>query len=103
MPHLVPAVLVLEGVKYCRGYSERPNNYGVFTFARGGAANGASGGFYYNNSPCTKKYSMSEAEAGVTGTELNFNATQCSSLYGGSSTVQPAGLYGLLLIRAYEV
>ena len=80
-----------------------PNNYGVFTFARGGAANGASGGFYYNNSPCTKKYSMSEAEAGVTGTELNFNATQCSSLYGGSSTVQPAGLYGLLLIRAYEV
>ena len=80
-----------------------PNNYGVFTFARGGAANGTSGGFYYNNSPCTKKYSMSEAEAGVTGTELNFNATQCSSLYGGSSTVQPAGLYGLLLIRAYEV
>lgn len=46
---------------------------------------------------------MSEAEAGVTGTELNFNATQCSSLYGGSSTVQPAGLYGLLLIRAYEI
>ena len=83
-------------------YSVRPNNYGVFTFARGGAANGASGGFYYNNSPCTKKYSMSEAEAGVTGTELNFNATQCSSLYGGSSTVQPAGLYGLYLVRAYE-
>ena len=80
-----------------------PNNHGVFTFARGGASNGASGGFYYNNSPCTQKYSMSEAEAGVTGTELNFNATQCSSLYGGSSTVQPAGLYGLLLIRAYEV
>nr|DAT26175.1 MAG TPA: hypothetical protein [Caudoviricetes sp.] len=23
MPHLVPAVLVLEGVKYCRGYSVR--------------------------------------------------------------------------------
>ncbi len=46
---------------------------------------------------------MSEADAGVTGNELNFSATQCSSLYGGSSTVQPAGMYGLLLIRAYEV
>ncbi len=43
---------------------------------------------------------MSEADAGVTGNELNFSATQCSSLYGGSSTVQPAGMYGLLLIRA---
>lgn len=46
---------------------------------------------------------MSDAEAGVTGTELNFSATKCSSLYGASNTVQPAGLYGLLLIRAYEV
>ena len=80
-----------------------PNNYGVFTFARGGAANGSSGGFYYNDSPCTKRYSMDDAEPGVTGTELNFSATKCSSLYGASNTVQPAGLYGLILIRAYEV
>ena len=46
---------------------------------------------------------MSDAEAGVTGNELNFSATKCSSLYGASSTVQPAGLFALSLIRAYEV
>ena len=80
-----------------------PNNFGIFTHARGSSINGANGGFYYNDSPCFKNYSMIEAGTGVTGTELNFSATNCSSLFGGSDTVQPKALYSLLLIRAYEV
>lgn len=33
--------------------------------------------------------------------KLVFDASLSSALYGSSETVQPAGLYGLLLIRAY--
>ena len=76
-----------------------PNNYGTFTFYRGGEANGAAGGFFFNESPCTSSYSMTTAAPGTTGTELNFGASKCSSLYGASNTVQVAGLFVQCLIR----
>lgn len=76
-----------------------PNNYGVFTHNRGVLANGTSGGFNYNNTPCSNKYSLVPADAGVTGTELNYNATICSSLYGASDTVQVSAVFGQYLIR----
>lgn len=33
---------------------------------------------------------------------LPFNASNSNSLYGASDTVQPKGLYGLFLVRAYQ-
>ena len=33
---------------------------------------------------------------------LTWRADMASELYGASDTVQPAGLYGLCLIRAYQ-
>ena len=33
---------------------------------------------------------------------FNLNAETFNSLYGTSSTVQPDGLYGLYLVRAYQ-
>lgn len=34
---------------------------------------------------------------------IKFNASKVNTIFGSSDTVQPSGLYGLLLIRAYEV
>ena len=41
---------------------------------------------------------------GISATPVNFsvNAKNSNSLFGTSSTVQPAGLLGLCLIRAYQ-
>lgn len=61
--------------------------------------NGTSGGFFYNDTPCNSNYSMTPAEPGVTGTELNFSAKRNSSLFGASETVQPKSMRSYFLIR----
>lgn len=33
---------------------------------------------------------------------IEFNASKGNALFGASSTVQPASLYGLYLVRAYQ-
>ena len=38
---------------------------------------------------------------GTNASSIQFNAGNSNSLYGLSSTVQPAGIYGLLLLKAY--
>lgn len=104
MPHLVPAVLVLEGVKYCRGYSERPNIQSWLTAANGyyfaGNARGAfSSAGYLSKQTANGYQENSSVEPGYGG--FNMNAQAFNPLYGASETVQPAGLYAQMLIR-YE-
>ena len=40
---------------------------------------------------------------GTNASSIQFDAGNSNHLYGLSGTVQPAGIYGLLLIRAYEI
>ena len=78
-------------------YSVRPNIKGVFTPI-------------VSRSNCTATGSISSFTANVganvvAGTGdcidrgIELNASSSSALFGASSSVQPAGLYGLLLIR----
>lgn len=106
MPHLVPAVLVLEGVKYCRGYSVFPNIWGKGQWTRGGGGSDSSGPQVFSSgSVIVQKGGTSQTDsAGIVSPGdiiLEINASLSNQVYGASETVQPAGLYGLYLIRSY--
>ena len=97
MPHLVPAVLVLEDVKYCRGYSV-PN------------IKGSTGTIpYINTMEGTGVFDIDgQGQVQATGTTptaycyLSFNASSSCGLYRDDvTTVQTASILGLFLIRSY--
>ena len=104
MPHLVPAVLVLEDVKYCRGYSVRPNITGYLNAANLGnvpvefAAPGVG-------ALKEGRYSIGRAVPDIEQSiqkivnDFSFNAAQSSAIYGGATTVQTASLRAYTLIR----
>lgn len=96
MPHLVPAVLVLEGVKYCRGYSERPNIIGYSNIAGYYDLATSSGGAF---SACSRWTFSIVREPGNSGGIVNIDASGSDPLYGASNTVQPKGLFVQCLIR----
>ena len=103
MPHLVPAVLVLEGVKYCRGYSERPNipsslEFNRFRWDSGGyiEATGAFSEVEGSSGSYKLQFDGDEVASGV---NVIFDPSKASNYYGASNTVQTASLRGYLLIR----
>ena len=83
----------------CLCYSVVPNNWGAFT-VRYGFLSTANGGFVVDSQVPTN------VDATPTGGDkyevANYSAQRCNGIYGASETVQPAGLYGLYLVRAYE-
>ena len=103
MPHLVPAVLVLEGVKYCRGYSDGPNSTGQLYSLR---AIGAGSGDGTGNIRWGGVLNIDTVLCGAPNTSIRcdpkINLSDGNSIFGASDTVQPAGLYGLCLVRAYQ-
>ena len=52
--------------------------------------------------PGTNKINVTVAQNYQGDNHAFFDLSGGNAIYGGSSTVQPAGLYGLLLIRAYQ-
>ena len=103
MPHLVPAVLVLAGVKYCRGYSVVPNISFKFENIQDRASiqkyEGAlQGEQVVNQNVASKDTSFSFQLPLVS----RFNASYASALYqDGLSEIRVNALFGLNLIRAY--
>lgn len=87
-------------------YSERPNIWGKGGWSRGGGGTGSSGPIVFSSgSVIVQKNGTSQTDSA--GFEapgdiiLEINASLSNQVYGASETVQPAGLYGLYLIRAY--
>ena len=67
--------------------------YGVFSSESEGVFNVMSG---------TNKINVTVSGGYQGNNHANFDLSGGNSIYGGSDTVQPAGLYSLLLIRAYQ-
>lgn len=100
MPHLVPAVLVLEGVKYCRGYSERPNSLGTLPWISATTTDSTSvgqGNIRWSKGD-TAKGSIKKDPTG-TMYDPRINLSWSNSIFGASETVQTASLRGYWLIR----
>ena len=78
-------------------YPLRTSYYNVDTLTNGAVTVGAS------NMPLSAVVNA-PVGTGASATPVNFsiNAKNSNSLFGTSSTVQPAGLFGLCLIRAYQ-
>ena len=78
-------------------YPLRTSYYNVDTLTNGAVTVDAS------NMPLSAVVNASGG-TGASATPVNFsiNAKNSNSLFGTSSTVQPAGLLGLCLIRAYQ-
>lgn len=102
----MPAVLVLEGVKYCREYSVFPNNSSKIGFDRFKRSSGAwvsavSGCSITTGVAGAYKADFSPVSKDDESTQLNISADRSNSLYGASNTVQPKTLRSYCLIR-YE-
>ena len=55
-----------------------------------------------NPSNTTDIITLISKKSSPKGADLTLDLSQSNALYGASETVQPAGLYGLYLIRAYQ-
>lgn len=83
-------------------YSERPNIPGTITDVYGGADLGnVKNGCFTNSSIFNAGTSSTSSGAALKGMTLSFSANAGNSIFGAASTVQPAGIYGLLLLKAY--
>ena len=83
-----------------------PNILGRGEWTRGGGGLTSSGPVIYSSgSLIVQKVGTTQTESdGIDGPgdmTLEINASLSNHVYGASETVQPAGLYGLYLIRAY--
>ena len=79
-------------------YSERPNSWGAFT-VKYGFLSTANGSFAVESQVPTN---VSASSSGGDKYEVaNYSAQRGNAIFGASSTVQPAGIYGLLLLKAY--
>ena len=84
-------------------YSVFPNILGTITDVYGGANLGnIKNGCFTNSSVFNAGTSSTSSGAALKGMSVSFSANAGNSIFGASSTVQPAGLYGLYLIRAYQ-
>ena len=87
-------------------YSDGPNIWGKGQWTRGGGGTDSSGPTVFSSgSVIVQKGGTSQTDsAGFVALGdiiLEINASLSNQVYGASETVQPAGLYGLYLIRAY--
>ena len=84
-------------------YSGRPNSSGVLRVIDGnyGIFSPESTGVFKVD-PGTNKINVTVAQNYQGDNHAFFDLSGGNSIYGGSDTVQPAGLYSLLLIRAYQ-
>ena len=102
-----------EKIPYCPSitrkvpelFGDYPNIKSWLTAANGyffaGNATGAFSSAGYMSKKTANNYAEnSSVDSGYGG--FNLNAETFNPLYGNSSTVQPAGLYGLYLVRAYQ-
>ncbi len=69
------------------------DTYGVFSVESTGV---------FKVTPGTNKINVTVAQNYQGNNHAFFDLSGGNAIYGSSSTVQPAGLYGLLLIRAYK-
>ena len=100
MPHLVPAVLVLEGVKYCRGYSGLPNIEGNLLTINGWIFSDTYGAISkIGGVDTTNIVQLRAQETRPKSPGVAFSAQASNGIYGSASTVQPAGLFVQCLIR----
>ena len=97
-----PVGLVPVGERSFLEYSERPNIPGTITDVYGGANLGnVKNGCFTNSSVFNAGTSSTSSGAALKGMTLSFSAKAGNSIFGAASTVQPAGIYGLLLLKAY--
>lgn len=68
------------------------DTYGVFSVESTGV---------FKVTPGTNKINVTVAQNYQGDNHANFDLSGGNAIYGASETVQPEGLYGLLLIRAY--
>ena len=61
-----------------------------------------AGAYVKSNWDFPHRWAESDDGTSVRETGLGFNASRSNPIYGASETVQPSGLYGLCLIRAYQ-
>lgn len=89
--------------RYYPLYSGRPNSSGVLRVIDGtyGIFSPESSGVF-KVIPGTNKINVTVTGGYQGDNHANFDLSEENSLYGNSDTVQPAGLYSLLLIRAYQ-
>lgn len=79
-----------------------PNIPGTITDVYGGANLGnVKNGCFTNSLVFNAGTSSTSAGAALKGMTLSFSANAGNSIFGAASTVQPAGIYGLLLLKAY--
>ena len=84
-------------------YSVVPNSSGILRVIDGqyGIFSPESTGVFKVD-PGTNKINVTVAQNYQGDNHAFFDLSGANAIYGGSSTVQPAGLYGLYLVRAYE-
>ena len=100
MPHLVPAVLVLEGVKYCRGYSVVPNSAGKITGVATGTNQEGLGALTWADGFLERNYETGTPPAAKY-RNVSLDLHNGTAIFGASNTVQPASIRFLCLIRSY--
>lgn len=93
--------LIAKTTSLC--YSVRPNSSGILRVIDGqyGIFSPESTGVFKVD-PGTNKINVTVAQNYQGDNHAFFDLSGANAIYGGSSTVQPAGLYGLYLVRAYE-
>ena len=93
--------LIAKPTSLC--YSVVPNSSGILRVIDGqyGIFSPESTGVFKVD-PGTNKINVTVAQNYQGDNHAFFDLSGANAIYGGSSTVQPAGLYGLYLVRAYE-
>ena len=87
---------VAAGLPNIKSWLTAANGY----FFAGNATGAFSSAGYMSKKTANNYAENSSVDSGYGG--FNLNAETFNPLYGNSSTVQPAGLYGLYLVRAYQ-
>ena len=84
------------------GYSDGPNSSGILRVIDGtyGVFSSESTGVF-KVMPGTSKINVTVSGGYQGDNHANFDLSGGNAIYGDSDTVQPAGIYGLLLLKAY--
>lgn len=84
-------------------YSVRPNTTGIAAHTFYLNAQDDFEGVFNGTDTSVENWGFNAGTVGRIWTRLRLNLSDGNSIYKNISTVQPAALYGLYLIRAYEV
>ena len=97
---LIEVLRSLPVTKYQR-YSERPNTTGIAAHTFYLNAQDDFEGVFKRTDTSVENWGFNAGTIGRIWTRLRFNLSDGNSIYKNISTVQPEGIYGLLLLKAY--